>query len=114
MEKKYTFHVSGMHCKACVLMTESELQDVPEVASAKTFLANNSVDVVGDFGEKTPEQIAEDLTVVLEKHGYKLSTEQVAHQKKWSDFKIAAPIALIFLALFIALQKLNIVNLDKL
>ena len=27
----YTFHVNGMHCKACVVLTESELGDVPEV-----------------------------------------------------------------------------------
>lgn len=25
--KTYTFHVSGMHCQSCVLMTESELKE---------------------------------------------------------------------------------------
>ena len=33
--KTHTFHVQGMHCKACVALIESELVDVPEVAKAK-------------------------------------------------------------------------------
>jgi sulfite exporter TauE/SafE len=32
-------------------------------------------------------------------------------EKKWSDFKIAAPIALAFVVLFILLQKLGLINL---
>ncbi|MEK7480118.1 MAG: hypothetical protein AAB665_02395 [Patescibacteria group bacterium] len=38
-QKTFTFHVSGMHCNACILMTESELMDVPYVTNANSSLA---------------------------------------------------------------------------
>lgn len=107
----YTFHVKGMHCNACILMTESELTDLPYVSSAKSSLKHHSVVVTGDFGDKTPEQIATDLTVVLQPKGYSLSVEKQAHDKRWHEFAYALPIAILFAMLFIGLQKLGIVNL---
>lgn len=109
--KTYTFHIHGMHCKACVLMTESELKDLPSVADAKSNLSNHSVEVTGDFGDKSLEQIAEELTIPLKSHGYTVSVERQTIQKNWSDFKIAVPVALGFAVLFVVLQKLGIVNL---
>ena len=108
---KYIFHVSGMHCKACVLLTESELKDIPNITSAKTNLDDNTVEVVGNFGEKTQTAVAEELTKVLSRHGYSLSVEKIVKDKKWNDFKFAVPIALAFVLLFIVLQKLGLVNL---
>lgn len=100
-----------MHCKACVLMTESELMDVPYITYAKTNLRHTSVEVIGDFGEKSPENIAEDLTKVLIKNGYALSVEKQNKERRWSDFKVAIPIALAFAVLFVVLQKMGLVNL---
>lgn len=109
--KTYTFHVSGMHCEACVSLTESELGDLPEVKKVKASLAKLNVEVTGDFGDKSPEHIAQDLTTVLKPHGYTLSLERQKHSVKWKDFKVAIPVALGFIGLFIILQKLGIVNL---
>lgn len=109
--QKYSFHIHGMHCNACVLMTESELVDMPNVTHVKSSLKNHSVEVVGDFGNKTLEQIAEELTVPLKPHGYKVSVEKHMREKKWSDFKIAIPIALGFVILFVFLQKIGLVSL---
>ncbi len=109
--QKYIFHVHGMHCNACVLMTESELKDLPNVIHAKSSLKNHSVEVIGDFGDKTPEQIAEELTIPLKPHGYTVSVEKQIKIKNWSDFKVAIPIALGFAILFVLLQKMGIVNL---
>src|SRR5665647_1411095 len=109
--QKYTFHIQGMHCNACVLMTESELGDLPNVAYVKSSLKNHSVEVEGDFGDKTPEQIAEELTIPLKPHGYTVSVEKQIKEKKWSDFKIAIPVALAFAVLFVVLQKMGLVNL---
>ncbi|MHB0978081.1 MAG: urease accessory protein UreH domain-containing protein [Minisyncoccota bacterium] len=109
--KVYTFHVHGMHCKACVFMTESELGDLPNITHVKSNLNTHTVEVVGDFGDKTSEQIAVELTVPLKPHGYTLSVERQAHSASWSDFKIAMPVALVFVGLFVLLQKLGIVNL---
>ena len=109
--KTYTFHIHGMHCKACVFMTESELKDLPNIVSAKSNLNNHSVEIVGDFGNKTPEQIAVDLTVPLQPHGYTVSVEKQLTHNDWSDFKIAVPTALVFVGVFIFLQKIGLVNL---
>lgn len=107
----HIFHVNGMHCKACVLMTESELLDVPYVEHAKSSLKTHTVEVTGDFGDMTPENIAVDLSQVLTKRGYSLSVEKQKVQKGWSDFAYAAPIALGFAILFVLLQKAGLVSL---
>jgi uncharacterized protein len=109
--KTLTFHVHGMHCKACVALTESELGDLPEVSKVKASLAQLNVEVTGEFGDKSPEHIANDLTAVLKPHGYTLSLEKQKHSVKWTDFNIAFPIAAGFVAVFLVLQKLGIVNL---
>lgn len=109
--KTYTFHVHGMHCPSCVVLIESELQDLPEMTRAKASLARLQVEVAGDFGDKTSEHIARDLSVVLRPHGYSLSLERGQRAARWSDFKLALPIAVAFIGLFIVLQKLGIVNL---
>lgn len=109
--QKYTFHVHGMHCNACVLLTESEIGSLPNVTSVKSNLKNHSVEVVGDFGNKTPQEIAEELTIPIKSHGYTISVEKQAHNVNWNDFKIAIPLALGFAVLFVVLQKMGIVNL---
>lgn len=109
--EKYIFHVTGMHCNACVLMTESELQDVPYISSAKTNLKAECVEVTGEFEGKDPAAIAADLTLVLAKHGYALSVEKQKKAKNWNEFRSAVPIALAVIVAFVLLQKAGIVNL---
>ncbi len=109
--KTYFFHVQGMHCQACVLLTESELQDLPHIEKAKASLANCCVEVTGTFETESAETIAEQLSKTLEPHGYAILTEKPLNTVNWNDFKIAVPIALAFIALFVLLQKLGIVNL---
>jgi sulfite exporter TauE/SafE len=92
-------------------MTESELMDLPYLTSAKSSLVSHTVVVEGRFGDKTPEEIARDLTTLLRPRGYTVSVEKQIKEKKWSDFKIALPIALAFAVLFFILQKIGLVNL---
>ncbi len=92
-------------------MTENELMDVVYITHAKTSLKNHTVEITGDFGERTQEEIAEKLTTVLIKNGYTLSVEKKTRERKLADFKVAVPLALGFIALFIVLQKIGIVNL---
>jgi sulfite exporter TauE/SafE len=92
-------------------MTESELKDLPYITEAKSSLKTNTVEIAGDFGDRTLEQIAELLTVHLKPHGYTVSVEKQIQVKNWSDFKFAVPIALGFAVLFVILQKLGLVNL---
>lgn len=109
--KTLTFHVNGMHCNSCVVLTESELKEVPEISKVKASLKHLNVEVTGEFGDKNPEHIARDLSEVLKPHGYTLSLEKQKHSAKWSDFRISLPVAGAFIVLFIGLQKLGIVNL---
>jgi len=108
--KKYKFHVHGMHCNSCVLLTESEIGDLPNIVKVKSNLSNNTIEVEGDFGEKTLDQIAEDLTIPLKSHGYTVSVEKQIKDTKWSDFKIALPVAFVFIFAFVFLQKIGVVN----
>lgn len=109
--KTYIFHANGMHCKACEMMIDSELEELPEVDKVSASLQSRRVHVQGDFGEKTPEQIAQQLSVVLEKRGYSLTVEKQLQEKRWSEFYYAIPIATGFAILFVLLQKMGIVNL---
>jgi len=110
-EEKYQFHINGMHCKSCELLTESELKEFPNIKSVKASLKTNLVEVVGDFNGKNPEQVAEELNPVLVKHGYTLSVGKQEKKINWSEFKIAIPITIAFVVLYIILQKIGIVNL---
>jgi len=107
----YTFHIKGMHCNACVLLTESEVQELPHISYVKSDLKHQTIEVAGEFGDRTPDALAEELTSVLQKHGYTVSVEKQAAENKWSEFKVAIPVTLAFAALFVLLQKLGLVNL---
>lgn len=109
--KKYRFHVVGMHCNSCVVLTENELGALPEVSYVKSSLKDLSVDVHGDFGDKNTEHVARDLSDVLKPHGYSLALERQVHNARWEDFAVAIPLAGLFVAFFILLQKFGVVNL---
>ncbi len=92
-------------------MTENTLQELPQVEKAKTNLAHHSVEVTGDFGDKTSEQIALELSLPLSAHGYTLSLEKTVQKISWSEFAWAVPFAVLFIILFIFLQKTGLINL---
>ena len=109
--QKYIFHVDGIHCKACVMLIEDELSELESVKQVAVDLKNSTVEIVGDFSDKTHLEVAEELTKVLSLHGYKLTTKKEVVKNKWSDFVYAVPIAFGFILLFIYLQKAGIINL---
>lgn len=111
MSQTYTFHVNGMHCHSCVILTESELKEVRGIAQAKTSLQEKQVEVTGEFENKTREQVMDELNEVLKPHGYSLSLEIQATPINWFEFLYALPFSLLFIAIFILLQKIGIVNL---
>jgi sulfite exporter TauE/SafE/copper chaperone CopZ len=109
--KSHLFHVHGMHCASCVLLTETEVSEHPKVTSVKSNLEKRCMEVCGDFGDMPLETIAEELSGLLTKHGYKLSLEPERTQIRWGEFWIAVPVALAFALGFVLLQRLGIVNL---
>lgn len=108
-QKTYKFHVSGMHCSACEILTESELKEHSKVLSVKSSLKTHTVEICGDFGDMQLSDIAKELTDVLSQHS--LSTEEQKKEVNWKEFTVAIPISLAFIILFLLLQKLGIVNL---
>ncbi|MEK7669195.1 MAG: sulfite exporter TauE/SafE family protein [Patescibacteria group bacterium] len=110
-EKTFIFQVEGMHCKACEMMIDSELKDVPYITNVRSNLNTHTVEVVGYFGDMGEKEAAETLTKFIVQNSYSLSVEKQIRNKNWGDFKMAIPITLGFAVLFIALQKMGIVNL---
>lgn len=109
--EKHLFHVSGMHCKACPMLVETELCDLPGVTAAKASLRHHHVEVTGDFGGKVLADLIQDFTPALKKHGYSLSVEKTPRPKTGREFLIAVPAAAAFLAFFALLQKTGLVDL---
>lgn len=110
MNTTYTFHVSGMHCKACTFLIEETFTELPHVEGARVSLAAHQVSVTGAFAG-SPEEIAEELTKLVHGRGYTLSVEKQAHKAEWGDFAYALPIALALIAAFLLLQKAGLTNL---
>lgn len=106
----YIFHVRGMHCKACTILIEGAIRELPHVESAHVSLADSRATVTGDF-TGSPEEVAEELTKLVSKHGYVISTERGSHTAEWGDFTYALPIALLVIAAFALLQKAGLTDL---
>ena len=109
--KTYVFHVTGMHCKACILLTEGELREHPKVVSAKSDLGARRVTVRGDFGSMSQATLVSELNQLLEKHGYHLSIDQPDEKRDFSDFRVALPLALLLIGFFVLLQKNGLMEL---
>ncbi len=109
--QKLTLHIKGMHCQACILLTELEATEVPYITAAHSDLKNHTIEVEGDLAGKSQGAVAAALTDVLRPHGYTVSVDKQSHDKNWVDFRLAVPIAFAFIAGFVVLQKLGIVNL---
>lgn len=93
------------------MLTEGEVKEYPGVTSARTNLAQETMTVSGDFGDLTPKAVAEALTLVLKPHGYRLALEKEVRRVDWKPFRVALPLALVLMALFVALQKTGLVNI---
>jgi len=99
------FHLRGMHCGSCERLTETELRAVPGVASVKASQAKQTVEVTGDFGGRSPEELRKIFAPLLQTHGFEISLEPAPGAVKWTEFAIAAPVALALMAAFLFAQK---------
>jgi len=109
--QKHVFYVHGMHCRSCELITESELIEITEVMEVKANAKDQSVELLADFADFSFEQISERLSARLKPFGYFVSSEKPQKMIRWSEFKVALPISLIFAGLFILLQQAGLIDL---
>lgn len=100
-----------MHCSACPVLIESEIADLAHVTAVRASLKARSVEVTGEFGDASADDVARSLTGVLQRHGYTISEEKSRHAVAWQEFGLAVPVAAAFIAFYVILQKLGIVNL---
>ncbi len=110
--KSCTFYVDGMHCAACEVIIEKKLRKVSGVSFVDAVLNKGIVLVKGDFS-KSPEELAEEFTNLIEKDGYRIHTQKVNKKKQinWQDFYFAIPIALLIILGFMGLQRSGVINL---
>lgn len=109
--KKFCLHIHGMHCQSCCFLIDNELQALPNVNKAVASLQTQLVEITGDFSNQSTEQIIAELNNAIQPHGYSVSIKPLQKNIVWSDFKIAIPVTIGFVLLFVALQKIGLVNL---
>jgi sulfite exporter TauE/SafE/copper chaperone CopZ len=108
--KTYTFHVSGTHCPSCKIFIEDTLSGHIGIQQTRVDLKRETVSVE-TTREEDQYKLAEMLTEEIKHHGYSLSVEKKAKEKKDSGvIWQALPIGLAFLALFFIVQKSGILN----
>ncbi len=111
-DKFYTceFIVEGMHCAACELVIEKKLSKFRGVKNVDAKLAQNIVQL--EISTKfSAAEMREKLSKAIEPDGYKLVLERSKHVINQQQLRNGFLIALIVVGLFLALQKLGIVNL---
>lgn len=109
-QKTQVFHVSGMHCKACTVLIEGAVKELPNISHVQVSLGGQQVSVTGEFSG-TPEEVAAELTNLVHSHGYTISAEKKAASKGWGDFAYAIPLAAALIAAFLLLQKAGLTSL---
>lgn len=104
------FFSPEMHCGACELLVEKKLAKFPGVQKVDAVLGSKRVTVWGTFTQ-SKEELAGELSQLIEKDGYTISLEKEGKKKvNWGEFKKALPFAGVVIVLFVILQKLGILN----
>jgi sulfite exporter TauE/SafE/copper chaperone CopZ len=112
-QKNFTFHVRGMHCASCVVLTETELHKHPNVVHATATLTTRTVAVSGDFGDSTADEVALMLSPVLKPFGYAIEARRSEPARRSRrELGIAFGIAVVLVGSFVALQRSGIVNVS--
>lgn len=105
--KTHTFHVSGIHCKACKILIEDVITE--DIGLQSTVqMHEETVTIIEDGRDE-----AEIFSIVSEKlipHGYMISLEKQKKDNNQELLWYAIPLGLIVLVLFIGLQKTGILN----
>ena len=108
--KTITLHVSGTHCNSCKILIEDILADTPDITNAEVNLKKEIITFETNSTENQPHFVAE-LNNVLGTNGYAVSTEKITPSK--NDTNViwqALPLGIIFLTVFILLQKSGMLN----
>lgn len=106
-----------MHCASCAGVIEKSLKKIDGVETVEVNIGTEKAKISFDESKTNAEQFSKVIAplgytlVVSEAAPSAIAIEKQSEEKKWAELATAAPIALVFIALFVLLQKLGIVNL---
>lgn len=109
--KEFKFYANKIHCQSCVVLIEEELSQLERVQEVKVSLVDKSVSLKGYFGNMDREDLIKELNDALVAYDYVLDFERRKESFKSSEMMIAIPIALLFIGIFLLLQKIGLVNI---
>ena len=108
MNKTLSYFVKGMHCTACEIVVEKKLLELKKLKSVKADLLNNKVNI-----ELLENEIVEvgELNKFLTGTEYKVSEKEFkANKLNYLELGKAFFISIIFLTMFVLLQKTGVIN----
>lgn len=104
---KKTFYVEGMHCNACEMLIKQDLASLNGVSDVDVSLSESSAVVTANSKRKIPDLVA--LNKMFKDSGYIFfdSKKDISKLSK-QDFYLALGASIIFVLLFLSLDKLGV------
>ncbi len=107
--KKITLHIEGTHCKACKILVEDALGEIPEIRSASVDLGKKTV-TIETTSEKNDGELALEWSNRVEPSGYSISSEPPSRGNRFSGLFGGVFLGITLLVLFFLLQKSGMVR----
>lgn len=110
LQTQHEFFVDGMHCASCEVLIEKSLSKHKNVEAIKATLIEQRVCLtIKNNVEK--EILKKELNDLLKDTGYQLNTQVLKKKINTKELLLAFFISIVFVASFVLLQKLGIVNI---
>lgn len=103
--------IDGMHCAACEVLLEKKISKIKGVKSVNASLSNNKVKLKldKDFDQK---QLTSEINKLINDDGYSVNSGNKIEKSSAKEYVIAIGISLIFVILFLLIQKAGLEGLD--
>lgn len=109
-KKTFKIGVQGLHCKACEILVEEKMLEIPGIVAAR--VSHKKAELEIDYDNNLPDR--DSIKQNLEKIGYSMKDEKLSNanhqEKKWKNLGIAL---LITLLLLLALKISGLANLTN-
>lgn len=108
--KTITLHVSGTHCNSCKILIEDILFDSPLITNANVDIKKEVI-TFDTNSDQNDSEIINIINQALSSSNYTVSAEKITKTK--DDKRLiwqALPLGILFLGLFILLQKSGLLN----
>ncbi len=104
-----TFYVEGMHCNACEMLIKQDISSLDGVSNVDVSQADSCAVVTADSQKKIPG--LSELNAKFKDSGYKFYDSKASISKlSKQDFYLALSASIIFIILFIALERSGVTS----